>query len=80
MKRIVILTAAAAMMLAGCATVPTYERAETYLTRAAKPVKVLSVSNPGGKYTSVTFIDARGRVFTVDADSLWSLAPGDVIR
>lgn len=78
-KSILILSAVAVLLMASCATVPQYERTESYLTRAVKPVTVVSTSDPGGAYVSVTFVDARGKVFTVDSRSLWSLKPGDVV-
>ena len=68
-----------AIMATSCASYPDYSRQEKMLSRAAKPLTVISVSRENARYCSVTFIDARGRVFTIDSESLGSLVPGDVI-
>jgi hypothetical protein len=79
--RIAFLTLAASLALASCATAPSlYEHRLDMLTKAAKPVTVLAISRDSSAVPSVTFRDAKGRIFVVVDDGLASLKPGEVIR
>jgi len=76
-----VVVALAILMATSCVTTPRSksEVSYHYLTKASKPVTVLSVSNPDSPYASVMFIDAKGKIFTIDGAALWSFKPGDVI-
>ncbi len=79
--RIALLTLAASLALASCATAPNlYEHRLEMLTKAPKPVTVLAVSRDSSAIAAVTFRDAKGRIFVVVDDGLASLKPGEVVH
>ena len=80
MKKILIVFFTS-LLFFSCSTVPINKNVwkEEALTRASKPVEVISVGQDKIGQTYVTFRDARGKIFTIQNISFASLKTGDII-
>lgn len=79
MKRFIAIVLFVCIVLSSCATLSPNESWERLLNRAPRPITVLSVSGPDSPYTAATFIDARGKIFTITGPQFFSFKPGDII-
>jgi len=80
-SKIVIVAIFASVFFFSCASAPSlYEHRLVMLSKAPKPVTILAVSRDSAAIPSVTFRDAKGRIFVIVDDGLGTMKPGDVVR